>query len=126
VDLVKGDPGAARLGKIVDTEESFAAISVITVHEYLLGVHLAYAGSKDIEDQLEKARRAMTAFQIIPLTTEIVEESSKVQAQMQTRGLTPGINDLYIASTALTLKLALVTRNDQDFKRFPGLRVETY
>jgi predicted nucleic acid-binding protein len=45
---------------------------------------------------------------------------------MQTRGLTPGINDLYIASTALTLKLALVTRNDQDFKRFPGLRVETY
>ena len=126
MDLVKGDPGAARLGKIVDTEESFGAISVITVHEYLLGVHLAYAGSKEIEDQLEKARRAMTAFEIIPLTTEIVEESSKVQAQMQTRGLTPGINDLYIASTALTLKLALVTRNDQDFKRFPGLRVETY
>jgi tRNA(fMet)-specific endonuclease VapC len=126
VDLVKGDPGAARLGKIVDTEESFGAISVITVHEYLLGVHLAYAGSKEIEDQLEKARRAMTAFQIIPLTTEIVEESSKVQAQMQTRGLTPGINDLYIASTALTLKLALVTRNDQDFKRIPGLKVETY
>jgi len=126
VDLVKGDPGAARLGKIVDTEESFGAISVITVHEYLLGVHLAYAGSKEIEDQLEKARRAMTAFQIIPLTTEIVEESSKVQAQLQTRGLTPGINDLYIASTALTLKLGLVTRNDQDFKRIPGLKVETY
>ncbi len=55
MDLVKGDPGAARLGKIVDTEESFGAISVITVHEYLLGVHLAYAGSKEIEDQLEKA-----------------------------------------------------------------------
>ena len=126
MDLVKGDLGAAKLGKIVDTEESFGAISVITVHEYLLGVHLAYAGSRDIEDQLEKARRAMTAFQIIPLTTEIVEESSKVQAHMQTRGLTAGINDLYIASTALTLKLALVTRNDQDFKRFPGLRVETY
>ena len=126
MDLVKGDPGAARLGKIVDTEESFGAISVITVHEYLLGVHLAYAGSKEIEDQLEKARRAMTAFEIIALTTEIVEESSKVQAQMQTRGLTPGINDLYIASTALTLKLGLVTRNDQDFKRIPGLKVETY
>jgi len=126
VDLVKGDLGAAKLGKIVDTEESFGAISVITVHEYLLGVHLAYAGSRDIEDQLEKARRAMTAFQIIPLTTEIVEESSKVQAQLQTRGLTPGINDLYIASTALTLKLGLVTRNDQDFKRIPGLKVETY
>ena len=126
MDLVKGDLGAAKLGKIVDTEESFGAISVITVHEYLLGVHLAYAGSRDIEDQLEKARRAMTAFQIIPLTTEIVEESSKVQAQLQTRGLTPGINDLYIASTALTLKLGLVTRNDQDFKRIPGLKVETY
>ena len=126
MDLVKGDPGAARLGKIVDTEESFGAISVITVHEYLLGVHLAYAGSKEIEDQLEKARRAMTAFEIIALTTEIVEESSKVQAQLQTRGLTPGINDLYIASTALTLKLGLVTRNDQDFKRIPGLKVETY
>jgi len=68
----------------------------------------------------------MTPFQTIPVTMEIVEESSKVQAQMQRRGETLGINDLYIASTALTLKLALVTRNAQDFKRIPGLRVETY
>jgi tRNA(fMet)-specific endonuclease VapC len=96
------------------------------MHEYLFGVHLRYTGSKEIEDQLEKARRDMTAFQTIPLTTEIAEESSRVQAQMQQRGQILGINDLYIASTALTLKLALVTRNDQDFKRIPGLRVETY
>ena len=55
-----------------------------------------------------------------------MEESSKVQAQMQRRGQTPGINDLYIAATALTLKLALVTRNIEDFKRIPSLKVETY
>jgi len=75
---------------------------------------------------LEKARRDMIPYQTIPLTAEIVEESSKVQAQMQRRGETPGINDLYIASTALTLKLALVTRNAQDFRRIPGLKIETY
>lgn len=68
----------------------------------------------------------MTPFQTIPVTMEIVEESSRVQAQMQRRRETLGINDLYIASTALTLKLALVTRNAQDFKRIPALRVETY
>jgi len=68
----------------------------------------------------------MTPFQTIPATTEIVEESSKVQAQMQRRGQTPGISDLYIAATALTLKLALVTRNIEDFKRIPSLKVETY
>ncbi len=110
----------------MDEEQSFAAISVITVHEYLLGVHLRYKDSKEIDDQLEKARRDMTPFETIPLTVEIVEESSRVQAQMQWRGQTLGINDLYIASTALALKLALVTRNDQDFKRIPSLRVETY
>jgi len=68
----------------------------------------------------------MVPYQTIPLTTEIAEESSKVQAQMQRRGETPGLNDLYIASTALTLKLALVTRNAQDFRRIPGLKIETY
>ena len=68
----------------------------------------------------------MTPFQTIPVTMEIVEESSKVQAQMQQRGQILGINDLYIASTALTLKLALVTRNIEDFKRIPSLKVETY
>ncbi len=68
----------------------------------------------------------MIPYQTIPLTAEIVEESSKIQAQMQRHGETPGMNDLYIASTALTLKLALVTRNTQDFKRIPGLKVETY
>ncbi len=60
------------------------------------------------------------------LTAEIARESSQLQASLQHMGKILGINDLYLASTALSLNLALVTRNAKDFDRVPGLKVETY
>lgn len=126
IDLTNNDSGAVEKAKKVDEEKSLAAVSVITVHEYFLGVHLQYSESKELSEKLASAKRDITPFQVIPLTMEMAEESSRLQAQMRRKGQPIGINDLYIASTALKLKLSLVTRNTADFRKIPGLKLETY
>lgn len=126
IDLTNNDTGAVEKAKKVDEEKSLAAVSVITVHEYLLGVHLQYSEPKELSEKLASAKRDITPFQVIPLTMEMAEESSRLQAQMRRKGQPIGINDLYIASIALKLKLSLVTRNTADFRKIPGLKLETY
>ncbi len=68
----------------------------------------------------------LSPFQVLPLIPEVARESSELQASLQRNGRMLGINDLYIASTALRLKLTVVTRNVEDFKRVPYLRIETH
>lgn len=126
VDLVNKDPGSGRLAEKVEDEKSFKAISVVTVYEYLHGIYYAYSTTRQLSEKLENAEKELAAFQIIPFTHEIARESARLQAGLERKGEMLGINDLYIASTALSLKLSLVTRNTEDFRRVPGLKIETY
>ncbi len=126
VDLVNSDPGSGKLAKKIEEEKSFKAISVVTVYEYLRGVYYAYSATKQLSEKLENAERDLGAFQVIPFTHEIARQSAQLQAGLERKGEMMGINDLYIASTALLLKLALVTRNSEDFRRVPGLKIESY
>lgn len=126
VDVVNKDDGAGELAEKIDREQSFAAMSVITVYEYLRGVYYAYHSTKQFGERLESANRDLAAFQIVPLTVEIARESARLQAMLQQKGRILGVNDLYVAATALSLKLTLVTRNIQDFERVPDLSIETY
>lgn len=45
---------------------------------------------------------------------------------LKARGELIGANDLWIAASALTHQMALVTRNASDFRRVPNLEVLTY
>ena len=126
VDLVNEDKGAVELAERIDEEKSFKGISVITVYEYLLGVHRLYGSSKQLQEKLESANRDLSPFEVLPLTDEIARECSQLQANLQRKGRMLGVNDLYIAATALSFRLGLVTRNLDDFKKVPNLNIENY
>ena len=126
VDLVNDDKGAAELADRIDQEKSFKAISVVTVYEYFLGVHSLYSSSARLPEKLDSANRDLSRFEVLPLTNQIAQEGAQLQAGLQRKGRMLGLNDLYIASTALILRLTLVTRNLRDFNRVPGLKTETY
>lgn len=126
VDLVNNDKGAAELAMRVDEGKSFKAISAVTVYEYFLGVHYLYSNSTQLREKLEGANKDLGPFEVLPLTNEIARECSQLQASLQHKGRMLGVNDLYIAATALSFKLSLVTRNIDDFKRVPNLNIENY
>ncbi len=128
VDLTRSEPGALRRAERTDEENIPAALSVLSVHEYLVGVHRKYGThSRDaLQEKLATAHVQLSRFEVIPLTTEIAEVSSGLQADLMRLGTPIGINDLYIAATALKLEFTLVTRNIAEFKRVPKLKVESY
>ncbi len=127
IDLIHSDPDAAGLARLIDEEHSVAAISVVSIHEYFLGIHLRYFQDKEIlSGKLEAAEKDLMPFMILPITREIAMESARIQATLSKRGRTIGINDVYIAATAMVNKAVVVTRNTSHFEQIQGLHVEKY
>jgi predicted nucleic acid-binding protein len=127
VDLVNSDKGAIEVAKVVDKQASLAAISVISVHEYLFGVYFRYRrDEEELQNKLVSARNELERFEVIPVTREVAEVSSRIQAGLAAAGGQIGINDIYIAATAAHYGLSLVTRNSRHFKRVPKLKIESY
>ncbi len=102
-----------------------------TTPESIASADLAFIirqlGDKDLlKEKLEAAEKDLMPFMVLPLTKEIAMESAKIQATLERWGRTIGINDVYIAATAMVNKASLVTRNDSHFDQVEGLLVEKY
>ncbi len=65
----------------------------------------------------------LAGFRAIPVTEPIARVHADVGAELASRGVTVGANDLWIAATALGHGLTIATRNVADFGRIPGLRI---
>lgn len=65
-------------------------------------------------------------FSFLPYTIEVGWRFGLIYRQLRRRGTLIGANDMWIAATALANGLPLVTRNDHEFRRVPGLEVFTY
>lgn len=107
VDLTRAEPGALRRAERVDAGGEPAMLSVLSVHEYLYGVHRKFGrrSSETLRENLATAQVQLSRFEVAPLTSEIAEVSSGLQAELVMSGKPVGINDLYIAATALKLEL---------------------
>ena len=127
IDLTNSQPGAIQFAKAVDVEASLSAISAVSVHEYLFGVYLMYRHDKEeLDRRVVSARNELDRFETIPVTKEIAEATSRLQATLTAEGVQLGINDAYIAATATHYGLTLVTRNTKHFKHVPKLKLEHY
>lgn len=69
-------------------------------------------------------RQFLDNFLIVPLSKGMVEIAAQVKADRQRAGRTMETADVWIAATALYLKVPLVT-HDEDFADTPGLRIIT-
>lgn len=127
IDLTRSDEGAKKVASLVDAEGSVAALSVVSIHEYFLGIHMKYSRDKELlSEKVEAAERQITAFMILPLTREIVLKSAQLQSELAKKGQVIGINDLYIAATALVHKASVVTRNVEEFSHVREITIEKY
>ena len=62
----------------------------------------------------------------LPLLEDVVARYARVRAYLEKRGTPIGPNDLWLAAHALCTDLTVVTGNEREFKRVPGLRVENW
>ncbi len=104
-------------------EEFF--LSVVTASELLHGVHRA-------ADPRTRMRRSvfvealLARFPLLPIDLATARVHAQVWAELAGAGRMIGPNDLWIAATALSHDLTMVTANVREFDRVPGLRVEVW
>jgi tRNA(fMet)-specific endonuclease VapC len=97
-------------------------VSAVTVAELQYGV----AKSRHIDRNRHALLRFLTPFEILPFDDRDAEQFGVLRALLEARGHPIGPYDVEIASQALARQLTLVTNNDREFLRVPGLRVEDW
>jgi tRNA(fMet)-specific endonuclease VapC len=65
-------------------------------------------------------------LEVLAFETPADETYAVIRAHLEGAGQTIGANDYLIAAQALTLGLTLVTDNEREFSRVPGLRIENW
>nr|WP_250812035.1 type II toxin-antitoxin system VapC family toxin [Neorhizobium tomejilense] len=109
----KADPNVVVWNDTVDPAETF--ISTVVLHELEIGVRVvehndAVAG-KVLRNWLETAVLKAFSGRILPL-----DEAAAVKAAQWHVPNPKPISDAYIAATAFTRRMTLVTRNIKDFE----------
>jgi tRNA(fMet)-specific endonuclease VapC len=62
----------------------------------------------------------------LAMDIEVARTYGELRAELEARGQQIGNNDLWIAAHALSAKLILVTNNEREFRRVPGLKIENW
>lgn len=87
-----------------------------------------YGANKSMR-MLETAQgfeQLLDGFVSLPFDDEAGLTYGRVRAHLERLGTPVGHNDLQIAAIALVNDCVVVTRNEREFRRVPGLRVDTW
>jgi tRNA(fMet)-specific endonuclease VapC len=119
-DLVRNPKGKAGR-QLRQVGESAVLTSIIAAAEARFGV--AKSGSNKLATQLA---RVLQRFDIAPFEAPSGQIYADIRAELERQGKTIGANDYWIAAHALALGCILVTANEREFRRVPGLTVENW
>jgi len=120
VYLIKGRPPQVS-ERFRHHRLSAVGLSSIVVSELSWGV--AKSGLQKNVDALDAF---LAAFEVAPYDQVAAFVYGRLRAELERRGTPIGPLDTLIAAHALSLDLILVTNNEREFKRVPGLRVENW
>ena len=81
-----------------------------------------YAGATDTRKQ-EDVREILTWCIVIPLTSDIARTAASIYRQLRATNQLVEIRDLFIAATALSRDLPLMTLNTAHFSRIDALEI---
>lgn len=99
-----------------------ATLSIITMGELVFGA----SKSSQRELVLKRLAELESLVSVLALNRAAADEYGYIRAELESRGIPIGNNDLWIAAHAKSLGLTLVTNNEKEFKRVRGLKVENW
>lgn len=117
--------GSGLSSRLRGREDEEAFLSVVSASELLHGVHRA-------ADPKIRARRhafvegVLAALPILDIDLATARCHAQVWATLESKGRMLGPHDAWIAAAGLAHGLTLVTDNVDEFKRVPGLRMESW
>ncbi|MEO6853835.1 MAG: PIN domain-containing protein [Rhodoferax sp.] len=114
-------PLAHKIAALVAQQPGQVVTSVVVECE------LNFGARRIASSLLEQKIAALLAhIPPLPLEREAANHYASVRTQLQQQGQMIGPNDLLIAAHALALGCTVVTDNEAEFRRVPGLPVENW
>ena len=110
------------LARFQKLEPGDVAISVITWGELLYGAEK----SKQRKKALEILAEFKTFVPVLPIPESAGNTYGIIRASLESMGQPIGNNDLWIAAHAKAAGLTIVTNNEREFRRIPGLKVQNW
>jgi len=122
VDVDRG--GVAERVEKLDAEGRHA-ISMVTVTELRLGIELGFeSGSEGYQDAIDGLERLLARFEVLPVSRAVAVDAATIIATLEGRDEPLNdLHDVYIAATARTERLPVLTANVSHFKRINELEV---
>lgn len=120
-DFIKGEPGTLK--KVKAIAPSYISLSSLTLFEIGYGLKKNPTKASLIEPILRDFIHVLT---ILPFAEGEANKAAFIRHELASKGTPIGPYDVLIAATALSQGLILVTANEKEFKRVPGLVVENW
>ena len=120
-ELARNPTGAAAR-RIAALGETSVCTSIIVVCEVHYG--LCKRSSPTLTETMHAILDAIDVLTNLP--EDIGVHYGRIRAHLESTGETIGPNDLLIAAHARAEGLTVVTGNEREFRRVPGLRVENW
>jgi tRNA(fMet)-specific endonuclease VapC len=121
IEMIRGK-SSVLLAHLRRRKVGSVAISSITLAELQYGV----AKSRDPEQNLIALVHFVAPLEVLPFDERAAAGYGKLRADLERSGQPIGPLDTLIAAHALAAKLTLVTNNQREFSRVPGLHVENW
>ncbi|TVQ65470.1 MAG: type II toxin-antitoxin system VapC family toxin [Spirulina sp. DLM2.Bin59] len=120
-DFIKGEPRTTA--KLKKTAPADIAISSITVMELRYGLVINPQRAQKIEPTISSF---LSSVITLPFNTAEAEQAAQIRAALKSQGQPIGAYDALIAATALQHNLIMITANQREFERVPGLQIENW
>ena len=101
--------------------EDFQLPSIVAAELFFGAQH-----SSNPEHETKIVEAFVSAFTVAPFDTKSARRYGEIRQELGSHGKLIGDRDLMIAACALANQATLVTRNLRDFKRIPGLSLESW
>lgn len=121
IHLIKHHPASLRK-KLSAVQVGEVAVSSIVSAELWYGV----AFSQKKEENEAALKDFLQYVEVLDWPQETAPLYGRIRAELRKKGILIGAMDLLIAIHALFLEKVLVTNNQKEFNRIPGLRVENW
>ena len=113
---------ASVLRRLLSESRADIAVSVIAEGELRTGA----AKSSKADKTRRRVENFLRPLGILEFTSEDAASYAQIRSRLERAGTPIGPLDTLIAAQAVLRKLTLVTNNQREFSRIPGVRVENW
>ena len=111
------------LARFEQLDPGEAVLSMVTCGELMYGAAKLRPAPPGAAERLEEF---FGLVDVLPLEAETGRKYGELRAHLESRDEMIGNHDLWIAAHALSAGLIVVTNNEREFQRVPGLKIENW